>query len=59
MAYENESHQSEFESPTYSVVDMRFVGREVIRTVIMDGELMEFVVSRDIYLAGQSLKDKE
>lgn len=59
MSYEDEPYQSEFEAPVHSLVNVRFAGLNVIRTVVMDRELMEFVVPREMYLAGKSLEDEE
>ena len=52
-------YSSEFEAPIHSVIDVRTVGNQIVRTVIIDGIMQEFVVSRDVYLAGKALEDDE
>ena len=50
-----EEYRSEFEAPVHTVVDVRHVGNEVIRRVLIDGEIQEFVASRTLYLEGNAL----
>ncbi len=50
-----DDYRSDFEAPEYTVVDVKRVGDQVIRTVVMDGEVQEFVASRTLYLEGNVL----
>ena len=50
-----EEYQSEFEAPVHTVVDVRHVGNKVIRQVLIDGGIQEFVASRTLYLEGSAL----
>jgi hypothetical protein len=53
-----EEYRSEFEAPDYNIPQRRFEDGEVITTVIMDGELMEFRVPVGTYMAGKALELK-
>ena len=54
-----EAYRSEFEAPVHSIVSIDALGLKVIRTVVMEGELMQFEVDREVYLAGKKLEDKK
>lgn len=55
---EGDDYRSEFEAPCFTTVDVRFVGRQVVRRVIMDGALQEFIVDRSTYEAGRRSCDR-
>jgi hypothetical protein len=50
-----EEYKSEFHAPSYSVVSVETAGTMVVRTVIMDGEIMEFVASRALVIEGRNI----
>ncbi len=54
----HEEYRSEFEAPVRSIVSIDGLGLKVIRTVVMQDELMQFEVDREVYLAGKKLEDK-
>ena len=50
-------YTSEFEAPIHSTVDVRAVGKQIVRTVVLEGEAVEFTIARETYFAGKDLED--
>lgn len=49
-------NDSEFFAPSYSVIERRAEGMQIIASIILDGEIAEFVVDRATVQAGKNLE---
>lgn len=53
--YVDPEYRSEFEAPPYTILSREQIGHQVITTVLLDGEISEFVAGEAVHEIGKSL----